>query len=86
VNEALSNLKKYGTALSADDASRLEAEIRFFRAFLYFDLLKRYKEVIIYDEDLTKISKQAALSTEAAGWDFVEKDLLFAGSASAGFH
>jgi len=79
VNEALSNLKKYGTALSADDASRLEAEIRFFRAFLYFDLLKRYKEVIIYDEDLTKISKQAALSTEAAGWDFVEKDLLFAG-------
>jgi len=79
VNEALSNLKKYGTTLSTDDATRLEAELRFFRAFLYFDLLKRYKEVIIYDEDMTKISKTTTLSTEAQGWDFVENDLLFAG-------
>ncbi|GAB3417386.1 RagB/SusD family nutrient uptake outer membrane protein [Niabella aquatica] len=79
VNEALSNLKKYGTALPNTEAIRLEAELRFFRAFLYFDLLKRYKEVIIYDEDLTKISKNASLSAENVGWDFVENDLLFAG-------
>lgn len=79
VNEALSNLKKYGGTLAATDAKRLEAEIRFFRAFLYFDLIKRYREVIIYNEDLTKISKSTPLSTEAAGWDFVQNDLSFAG-------
>lgn len=79
VNEALSNLKKYGSALPENDAKRLQGELRFFRAFLYFDLLKRYKEVIIYDEDLTKISKSTPLSTEAAGWDFVQNDLSYAG-------
>ncbi|MDR6784979.1 hypothetical protein ABIE26_003677 [Pedobacter africanus] len=77
VNEALSNLKKYSTFTDAD-RNRLEAEIRFFRAQLYFDLVKRYKEVIIYDEDLSKINKNMGLSTEAQGWDFVQADLNFA--------
>lgn len=78
VNEALSNLKKYGGSLPEQDITRLEGELRFFRAFLYFDILKRYKEVIIYDEDLTKIVKNASLSSESQGWDFVESDLRFA--------
>lgn len=77
VNEALSNLKKYSTFTEAE-TNRLEAEIRFFRAQLYFDLVKRYKEVIIYTEDLSKIQKNTALSTEAQGWDFVQADLNFA--------
>lgn len=76
-NENISNLHKYGNGLGTD-ATRLEAEMRFIRAFLYFDLIKRYKEVILYDEDLTGITKNHALSTESEGWDFVEVDLNFA--------
>lgn len=76
-NENLFNLHKYGT-LSEADATRLEAEMRFVRAFLYFDLIKRYKDVIIYDEDLTAIQKDKGVSTEAEAWDLVETDLNFA--------
>lgn len=78
VNEGIYNLKKFGT-LGEEDSKRLEAEMRFFRAQLYFDLVKRYKEVIIYDEDLNSIQKNTPLSTEAEGWDFVQADLEFAG-------
>lgn len=77
VNENLYNLHNYGQ-LSKADATRLEAEMRFIRAFLYFDLIKRYKEVIIYDEDLTKISTNKAVSSESDGWNFVEADLNYA--------
>lgn len=76
-NENLYNLHRYGT-ISENDATRLEAEMRFIRAFLYFDLIKRYKEVIIYDDDLTKMTKDKALSTESEAWDFVEADLKYA--------
>lgn len=76
-NQELSSLLKYGT-LSEADATRLQAEMRFVRAYLYFDLMKRYKEVIIYDEDLTAITENKALSTEAEGWDFIQKDLEYA--------
>ena len=76
-NQELSSLLKYGT-LSEADATRLQAEMRFVRAYLYFDLMKRYKEVIIYDEDLTAITENKALSTEAEGWDFIQQDLEYA--------
>ena len=78
VNEALSNLDKYRN-FSDTDKMRLEAEIRFFRGMLYFDLVKRYKEVIIYDRDISQIQPNKTLSTEEEGWDFVEADLKFAG-------
>lgn len=78
-NEALYSLHKYGT-LSEETTTRLEAELRFTRAFLYFDLMKRYKEVIIYDEDMSAITENKGLSTEEQGWDFVEADLKFAAS------
>ena len=77
VNEGIFNLKKYSTFDEAT-SNRLLAEMRFFRGMLYFDLVKRYKEVIIYNEDLSQIQKDKALSTEAAGWDFVQQDLEFA--------
>ena len=76
-NKALDCLKKYGQ-MSDEDKIRLEAEIKFMRASLYFDLMKRYKEVIIYDEDLQAYSKDKKLSTEAEGWDFIYNDLKFA--------
>lgn len=78
VNEALSNLAKYGS-FSESVTKRLTAELRFFRGMYYFELMKRYKQVILYDEDLTQINTDKALCTTAEGWDFVEKDLEYAG-------
>lgn len=77
INEAYSNLKKYGK-MSDTDKTRLEAEIRFMRAYVYFDLVKRYKEVIIYDENMDAIVKDKDLSTEAQAWDFIQADFDFA--------
>ncbi|MCI1779926.1 MAG: RagB/SusD family nutrient uptake outer membrane protein [Bacteroidales bacterium] len=79
VNEALSNLKKYGGSLGEKAGIRLTAELRFFRGMYYFELIKKYKQVIIYDEDLSKMNTNMALSTEDQGWDFVEADLEAAG-------
>ena len=76
-NKAIANLKQYGQ-MSDEDKVRLEAEIRFVRAFLYFDLMKRYKEIILYDENLEEYNKDKKLSTEAEGWDFIYNDLKFA--------
>lgn len=77
VNEALSNMHKY-SSFDAETTAEFEGQLRFFRAFYYFELLKRYKEVILYDEDLTQISTNKALSTESEGWDMVETDLEYA--------
>lgn len=76
-NENLSALKNYGQ-MNSDDKLRLESELRLLRGFLYFELVKRYKEVILYDEDLSKISKNAEISNEEDCWDFVQNDLMFA--------
>ncbi len=76
-NSAISDLKTYGQ-MSAEDKARLEAEIRFTRAFMYFDLVKRYKDIILYDEDMTKYQKDKAVSPEAEAWEFIYQDLLFA--------
>ncbi|MBO5942008.1 MAG: RagB/SusD family nutrient uptake outer membrane protein [Bacteroidales bacterium] len=76
-NSAISDLHQFGQ-MSDEDKARLEAELRFTRAFMYFDLMKRYKEIILYDEDMTKYQKDKAISTEAEGWEFIYQDLLFA--------
>ena len=76
-NSAISDLHTYGQMSDADKA-RLEAEIRFTRAFMYFDLVKRYKDIILYDEDMTKYQKDKAVSPEAEVWEFIYQDLLFA--------
>lgn len=78
VNEGLNKLKKYAS-FGQTEQERLEAEMRFFRGYLYTDLVKRYKEVIIYDEDLDNIKKDMPVSSEAEGWNFVYEDLKFAG-------
>lgn len=74
VNEGINYLRAYGE-MSDSDKSRLEGELKFMRAYLYFELVKRYKDVIIYDENLAAISKDKAVDTEEHAWDFIEKDL-----------
>ena len=76
-NEAISYLHQFGQMSDADKA-RLEGELRFMRGFLYFELVKRYKDVIIYDEDLSAISKDKPLDTEKNAWDFIQADLEYA--------
>lgn len=76
-NNAISCLHKFGQ-MSDEDKLRLEAEIRFIRAYLYFDLVKRYKDIILYDEHMENYTKDKAISTEAEGWDFICSDLEFA--------
>ena len=76
-NNAINCLHKFGK-MEAEDMARLEGELRFMRAFLYFDLVKRYKEVILYDEDMTAYAKNKALSTEEEGWDMIQADLEYA--------
>ena len=78
-NEALQNLYLYGQ-MSDEDKTRLEGELKFLRGWMYFELIKRYKEVIIY-EDIASITKDHALATEQEGWDQVEKDLRAAAAA-----
>ena len=78
VNEGISNLKKYGS-FDENTTNRLLAEMRFFRGMLYFELIKRYEEVILYDENLEAMQSDKSFSSEAAGWDFVRNDLEFAG-------
>ena len=77
-NEALYNLHTLGKGLPEADQARLEGELRLMRGWLYFELVKRYKDVIIYDEDLTQIAVNKALSTEADGWKFIADDLNYA--------
>lgn len=76
-NESLYYLNQFGK-MSGEDKTRLQAELRFVRAYLYFDLMKRYREIIIYGEDMTALTKNKKLSTEEEGWDFIQKDLDFA--------
>lgn len=78
VNEGLYNLHNYGT-FDENDMIRIEAEMRFFRAFLYTDLIKRYRDIILYDEDLTSIVRDKDVTPEDQCWDFVYDDLVFAG-------
>lgn len=55
---------------------RWEAQTRFFRAFVYFNLAKRHDGVIIYDALPT--DGQRDRSTAEETWDFIAKDLDFA--------
>lgn len=77
-NEAICNLHTLGKDLPQDVQTRLEGELRLMRGWLYFELVKRYKEVILYDENLDKIAVDIKLSTEAEGWEMIWKDLDFA--------
>ena len=75
VNEFLSSMSKYST-YNEDTNKRYEAQIRFIRAFLYYQLLLRTNTVRIFDKLPDGNSKP--LSPESDCWDFVEQDLDYA--------
>lgn len=76
VNETLGKL--HASGFDEAEKQRLEGELRFFRAMYYFELLKRYHQAILYDEDLSKIATDKAFDSEEAGWNYVLSDLNYA--------
>lgn len=62
--------------LDADVKARLSAEARFFRADLYFMLMRNHGSVILIKE-ITNEPLHARSTTEEC-WDFIEEELDFA--------
>ena len=76
MNQFLNSMKKYST-FSEEKNTLLEAQVRFFRGFMYFQLAKRHGGVILYT-DLEEMKKDIERSSEEATWDLVQSDLEFA--------
>lgn len=75
INQFLDMQRKY-SSLSEEKNSRWEAQARFFRAFVYFQLAKRHGGVILYDK--LPEGNNKARSSAADTWEFIYKDLKFA--------
>lgn len=76
MNQFLNSMEKYST-FSEEKNTLLEAQIRFFRGFIYFQLAKRHGGVILYT-DLEEMQKDIERSSEKDTWDLVQSDLEFA--------
>ncbi|MEF9923859.1 MAG: RagB/SusD family nutrient uptake outer membrane protein [Muribaculaceae bacterium] len=75
VNQFLAMQKKY-SKFSAEKNTVWEAQARFFRAFIYFQLAKRHGGVILYDNLPTGPNKEGSTAEET--WNFIQTDLKFA--------
>ena len=75
INQFLNSMKKF-SKFGPEQDLLWEAQARFFRAFVYFHLAKRYDGCIIYDA--LPEGPDKALSTSEEVWDFIEQDLDFA--------
>lgn len=76
INEFLVSQKKFSN-LSAEKNTELEAQARFFRAYIYFQLAKRHPEGVILYTDLEMDNNKDRSSAEDM-WDLIESDLDFA--------
>ena len=69
INQFLRDMEKYST-FDEESEKIWEAQARFFRAYVYFQLAKRHPGVILYDELPTDGQRDRA--TEEETWDFIE--------------
>lgn len=76
VNEFLVGLAQY-SQLDEETNKRFEAQARFFRGFLYFQLAKRHGGVILYTD--MNLIKDKEKSTTEETWNLIAEDLKFAG-------
>lgn len=76
LNQFLNSMEKYSTFTEEKNKS-LEAQTRFFRAFMYFQLAKRHGGVILYTS-LDQMESNKDRSSEKDTWDLVQSDLEFA--------
>ena len=77
INEFLESMRKHST-FSAEENAKLEAQARFFRAFVYFQLAKRHGGVILYTD--MNLQKNKDRSSAAETWDLIASDLKYAAS------
>lgn len=63
---------------SQEKRTRWEAEVRFFRAFVYFQLAKRHPEGVIVYSELPPDDGQQPMATSEETWKFIFDDLEFA--------
>lgn len=76
INQFLVLEEKYATGYRDELRQKWQAQARFFRAFIHFQLAKRHGgSIIIYD---TLPVKDKARATAEEVWDFIAKDLDFA--------
>lgn len=76
INQFLNSMGKF-SGFSAAQNTQWEAQARFFRAFVYFQLAKRHGGVILYTS-LDQMTNNKARSTEKETWDLIESDLDYA--------
>lgn len=78
-NRFLDGLKKHGQHLSKTVQQKAEAEVRFFRAHVYFQMARRYGANLIIFRELPPLGeKNHSLSEPDKCWDFIAEDLDFA--------
>ena len=81
VNLAIENIEKFGTSLSASQKGQFSAELRFLRAFVYFELVKRMGGVplvtkqLIYDFNGNPSYLQQPRNKEEEVYDFIGSEL-----------
>lgn len=77
INLSLESIEKYGTNLSAAEKAQFSAELRFLRAYQYFELVKRMGGVplvttqLIYDFSGNPAPLQQPRAKEAEVYDFI---------------
>ncbi|WP_234736831.1 RagB/SusD family nutrient uptake outer membrane protein [Tellurirhabdus bombi] len=81
INLALENIQTYGTTLTAPQKTQFSAELRFLRAYQYFELVKRMGGVplvtqqLIYDFSGDPSPLQQPRAKEEAVYDFIASEL-----------
>jgi len=76
MNQFLNSMRKYSN-FTEEQETEWEAQTRFFRAYVYFQLAKRHNGVILYT-DLDQMQNNKARSTNEETWDLIESDLDYA--------
>ncbi len=76
INQFLNLESKYATGYSEEKRIEWQAQARFFRAYLHFQLAKRHGGSIIIFDDVPQGKNKARSSAEEV-WDFIAKDLDF---------
>jgi hypothetical protein len=76
MNEFLHSMELYSSFPESVN-TKWKAQVLFFRAFIYFQLAKRFDGVILYTR-LDQMEKDKARSTNEETWDLIEQDLDFA--------
>lgn len=76
MNEFLHSMELYSSFPESMNR-RWEAQTRFFRAFIYYQLARRFDGVILYTR-LDEMQKDKARSSSEETWNLIEEDLDFA--------